>query len=317
MSISHQPGNYICRFSTLLIVCLGIFVITTAAAHGPLPRPGLPSGDYFTAVVDSRDCASPRCGGAWVSRVNHSFMRCPDGKLAQRCYVVDVELEAKTDGDIKNGKTLIRGWFEKTPFADNRAYFKLVADAAYVPLFEKNPGGGFYALITNTDVVCITTPCPTLELNSLNLNLVVNVSSLKFDERMQQQDRDFVWAQTEGMGALVYGQPHFSQFLLQGYIDFTIRNVYATISTDAHQVCGGLLGASCPRGEYCNFEPDASCGLGDQTGICQPIPAAGSCGHIVKFVCACNGKTYPNSCEAARMGLSVINEGPCKSPQPG
>jgi len=317
MFIDHQSQSYIRRFSFLPIVFFSIFVSVTAAAQSPTPRPSLPSDEYFTAVADTRNCASPKCGGAWVSQVDSGFMQCPDGRLAKRCYVLDVEFNANTDQNIKTGKTLIHGKFEATPFVDNRAYFKLVADAAYVPLLERKPDRGFYALLTNTGHVCITDPCPTLELQVLNLNLVVNVFLLQFDQSMQQDDQDFVRKQAEGMGALIYGQPRFSQFLSQGYIDFTIYNAYKAISTDMHQVCGGLQGTSCPSGEYCNFEPDGSCGLADQTGVCLPVHAAGTCPRDAKMVCACDGKMYPNRCEAARYGQSVMNEGPCRGPLPG
>jgi len=80
---------------------------------------------------------------------------------------------------------------------------------------------------------------------------------------------------------------------------------------EAHsgKLCGGLQGAACPDGQYCDFAPDAQCGAADQTGTCKPKTQA--CTRIYKPVCGCNDKTYGNACEAAAAGISVAKEGEC------
>ena len=75
--------------------------------------------------------------------------------------------------------------------------------------------------------------------------------------------------------------------------------------------CGGLAGLQCSHGEYCRYEPEASCGAGDQTGTCTPRPDI--CFQLVDPVCGCDGETYTNSCFAARVGVSVDHEGACES----
>lgn len=77
------------------------------------------------------------------------------------------------------------------------------------------------------------------------------------------------------------------------------------------QICGGLLGTACDKGEFCNYPPDAQCGAADQTGVCEAIPDA--CDAVLKPVCGCDDKTYGNSCEAASNGVSVAYEGECKA----
>ncbi|HJL50247.1 MAG TPA: Kazal-type serine protease inhibitor family protein, partial [Polyangiaceae bacterium LLY-WYZ-15_(1-7)] len=80
-------------------------------------------------------------------------------------------------------------------------------------------------------------------------------------------------------------------------------------------VCGGFRGASCDEGEYCHFEPSATCGWADATGICRPTPEI--CPAVVIPVCGCDGRTYNNSCEANGAGTSVLHEGPCEDePEP-
>ena len=79
--------------------------------------------------------------------------------------------------------------------------------------------------------------------------------------------------------------------------------------------CGGLLGLSCAASEYCAFDPSAACGAADQTGVCTPKPQA--CDAVLAPVCACDGKTYGNDCEAWTNGSSVLHTGACEEPSSG
>lgn len=77
------------------------------------------------------------------------------------------------------------------------------------------------------------------------------------------------------------------------------------------QICGGLLGASCGKGEFCNFEGHTNeCGAADGTGVCAPITRA--CTLDYTPVCGCDGKTYSNRCMAHGAGVSVASDGECK-----
>lgn len=75
------------------------------------------------------------------------------------------------------------------------------------------------------------------------------------------------------------------------------------------KTCGGLLGVTCAKGEFCDFPIETKCGSGDQQGACSTIPTA--CTKELAQVCGCDGNTYGNACAAHAAGVSVIATGAC------
>ncbi len=62
--------------------------------------------------------------------------------------------------------------------------------------------------------------------------------------------------------------------------------------------------ADCGDTDYCVF--DNGC---RGPGVCQARPRL--CTRELNPVCGCDGRTYPNPCEAARAGVNVANRGAC------
>lgn len=79
-------------------------------------------------------------------------------------------------------------------------------------------------------------------------------------------------------------------------------------------VCGGKKGLPCAIGQYCHFQPDASCGIGDQTGVCLDIPH--DCPPDCPGVCGCDGQIYCSECAANQLGVDVNWQQGCAEPAP-
>jgi len=73
-------------------------------------------------------------------------------------------------------------------------------------------------------------------------------------------------------------------------------------------MCGGFAGIACQEGLYCAMEA-GRCTVADDAGTCRKSPEV--CTEQYEPVCGCDGKTYGNTCMAARGGAKVDKPGEC------
>lgn len=74
--------------------------------------------------------------------------------------------------------------------------------------------------------------------------------------------------------------------------------------------CGGIIGTLCENTtDYCQLAQGECVSVSDAAGQCVVKPEV--CTRDYRPVCGCNGKTYPNACEAAAAGTSIALSGAC------
>jgi hypothetical protein len=75
------------------------------------------------------------------------------------------------------------------------------------------------------------------------------------------------------------------------------------------EACGGPQKITCNSALFCRKQV-GQCGIEDVSGTCEKAPDF--CMRIHRPVCGCNGKTYPNECEARHAKAAIDYAGPCK-----
>jgi hypothetical protein len=70
----------------------------------------------------------------------------------------------------------------------------------------------------------------------------------------------------------------------------------------------------CFRSEFCNFAQNTCGSMVTDVGACKARPNTIDCANEVDAVCACDGKFYNSTCNAAAEGADVNAAGGCPPP---
>jgi hypothetical protein len=138
---------------------------------------------YYTVRQDFRRCIYPLCGGYWVSRVNRASTTCADGSRAEECYVAEFDYSAlglsEEEAAALRGQTaggIFRGSIVPAAIGDFDVA-RFAATEAWVGSPEQAPVGVF-ALIEDSGIRCITSPCESLHESKLNSSLDSDIAEL-------------------------------------------------------------------------------------------------------------------------------------------
>lgn len=307
------------RFSSLLLSAL----LVLPSVHGcSAPADGdddaasdvealTTTGSFIVTRRDTRRCAAPTCGGVYVKRVNASTTRCLDGATRSDCYVGVLDLNAVPGAEsekasLEAGKGVLEGALVGTAGTPNVATLK--ASAAWVGVSGATPVGSFYK-VSDSGLRCITTPCPTFKVATVNGSARRNVETLTLSRTVpaaSAAQQSAARVDASGLGGILVASTSAASSKTLVASEF-YRRVVAP--TTVGQNCGSRGMALCSADEYCNRPVAAACGIFDAPGVCARKPTM--CTRDYRPVCGCDATTYGNACEAAAAGVSVKATGAC------
>ena len=145
---------------------------------------------YYQVTRDMRRCASPYCGGFWVSRINRTDTRCADGSYAASCYVAEMKWSGlglnddtidRVTGAATAGKAVMRGTVGQKDFGAGIGKLgEFRPSEAWIGQGPNAPSGPF-AKVEEIGVRCFTTPCNTFREKKLNSSATASIAELGWD----------------------------------------------------------------------------------------------------------------------------------------
>lgn len=163
-----------------------------AALDGTAATAAVGSSAYFSIRSDVRKCASPTCGGWFLSRVNNATTQCPDGTTATSCYTPvldwansgldDAQQAALRDAANHAARSpgvyaIVVGQFARTNTTPNPALGRFVISQAWVSEGDGVSSGAFVKLRDN-GLRCFAAPCPNFTETTLNTTQTTNIAEV-------------------------------------------------------------------------------------------------------------------------------------------
>jgi uncharacterized protein DUF6748 len=159
---------------------------------------------YFIVRRDVRRCASPLCGGYFVSRVNRPRTRCPDGRNMNECYVAEIEWNGHTEA--QGQRTLVRGDLLSKFYRRFGQLGVLRVTETWEAGSGNAPTGEFFR-VTDRGLRCITHPCLTHHEAKLNMTASREIAGAELNGTGATESRigEALAAMTGPGGILVSG----------------------------------------------------------------------------------------------------------------
>lgn len=148
---------------------------------------------YFAITADLRRCASPMCGGWFLSRVNRTTTQCHDGRTAASCYTPVLDwsqsgltadqqaamTQACTEGALSSSVyAVVRGQFARRNTTTPRPELgRFVISEAWLAEGDATSAGAFVKLHDN-GLRCFVAPCPSTTEVMLNMASTTDIAGL-------------------------------------------------------------------------------------------------------------------------------------------
>jgi hypothetical protein len=202
----------------------------------------------FLVTRDMKKCAAPRCGGFYVSPVNtNKKLLCADGEKAHACYVAEIHFQ---NGLSAEHGDLVRGILEVRDYEEQDLTLKVLeASAAFAPVVKPEDAKGSYYTPYDTGRRCITSPCNSMGVLTLNKDDTHEFPYVTFGrengkENAALQDvyykhySETLEAAHAGQGNVVFGklQKRYDQRARRSVTELSVTNVFVP-KTVAHRQC--------------------------------------------------------------------------------
>ncbi len=154
-----------------------LVLVVLVGALGPVDARGEGYG-YFTVTPDPRLCPAPLCGGFHLRAVNQPSTSCADGSQQASCYVASADFGAlEAPPSFAPGEVVVRGRITAGQYPGFEDLGQLVAESAWTGATDQSVNGSFFR-VRNLGIVCVTSPCFSIEARVLNQTTILALSTL-------------------------------------------------------------------------------------------------------------------------------------------
>jgi len=198
---------------------------------------------FYTVRQDIRRCASPMCGGWFVSRVNHAKTRCNDGVLRDECYVWNFDTTAlgltgrELDGFYMtlfahNG--IVRGDISTQNVVEHDVGLFTATEAWQGIAAAGAPGDGVWVEAYDNGTRCIQAPCNSITEDKLNSVLSADIANIDFaPSGATDGEMEKAWDALDGDGLIVVGDRYYGTKNHKTYKGRTAQQFYAKMQPSA------------------------------------------------------------------------------------
>src|ERR1051326_3868462 len=155
LSLAFTPDGAYKRFET---------TATAGEVVATVPDSLASTSSFYSFRRDLRKCASPRCGGYFVTLGNDTRTRCADNRWGSECYVASIEWNGQAEPE--SDRALLRGAMRLQGNRNGRLGV-LRGREVWGAASAREPSGTFFR-VRDRGIKCIAAPCPTHHEAKLN-----------------------------------------------------------------------------------------------------------------------------------------------------